>query len=344
MTENRLRRRGTEASVEEWELIARDDPLLSVRDLRTQFDTAEGTVRAVDGVSFDIRPGEVLGLVGESGSGKSVTSLSLMRLIRSPGEMVGGEIRYDGRNLLEMSKENLRKIRGNDVSMVFQEPSSALNPVFDVGWQVGEPLRVHEDLSRAASRQRAIELMRQVDIPSPEKRVDDYPFQFSGGMQQRAMIAMALACEPQLLIADEPTTALDVTIEAAILDLIRELNESLGMAMLLVTHDLSVVAELCDRVAVMYAGRIVEYGDVGTIFEDPRHPYTQGLLRCILDPTSDEQAMDPIGGEPPDPTAFPTGCHYVDRCDAAVEECRGTDPRLREVEPDHYSACIWENP
>ncbi|MEF8790692.1 MAG: ABC transporter ATP-binding protein [Haloarculaceae archaeon] len=328
----------------EWELIARDDPLLSVRDLRTHFDTPEGELRAVDGVSFEIQPGEVLGLVGESGSGKSVTSLSLMGLIRPPGEVHGGEVRFDGEDLRGLPPERLRRLRGDELAMIFQEPMSALNPVFDVGWQVGEPLRVHRDLEMGASRERAVELMRRVGIPSPESRIDDYPHQFSGGMQQRAMIAMALACEPRLLVADEPTTALDVTIEAAILDLIRELNETMGMATLLVTHDLSVVAEICDRVAVMYAGRIVEYGDVETIFADPRHPYTKGLLRCIPDPRLDEQDLDPVRGEPPDPRAFPDGCHYADRCPASVADCDRIDPRLRRVGPDHFSACIWEDP
>ena len=336
--------RTDESDPDEWELIARDDPLLSVRDLRTHFHTDEGELKAVDGVSFEIQEGEVLGLVGESGSGKSVTSLSLMDLVRSPGEIVDGEILYDGEDVREMSPERLRALRGNEIAMTFQEPDSALNPVFDVGWQIGEPLRVHEDLKMEASRERAVELMRQVGIPSPEARVDDYPYQFSGGMAQRAMIAMALACEPNLLIADEPTTALDVTIEAGILDLIRDLTDSLGMATLLVTHDMGVVAELCDRVAVMYAGRIVEYGDVETVFEDPRHPYTQGLLGCIPDPTASTQSLDPIGGEPPDPREFPEGCHFAERCPASVEECARTDPRLRTVGDDHYSACIWEDP
>ena len=344
MTDTTHRQRTEQSATEEWATIAREDPLLSVRDLRTNFHTDEGELRAVDGVSFEIEPGEVLGLVGESGSGKSVTSLSLLGLIRPPGEIVDGQILFDDENLRDLSAERLRQLRGDEIAMIFQEPMSALNPVFDVGWQVGEPLRVHRGLGHGASRERAVELMRRVGIPSPESRVDDYPFQFSGGMQQRAMIAMALACEPRLLIADEPTTALDVTTEAAILDLIRELSDTTEMAMLLVTHDLGVVAEICDRVAVMYAGRIVEYGDVETIFADPRHPYTQGLLRCIPDPRTEQQSLDPIRGEPPDPRAFPGGCHYFDRCSASVEECERIDPRLRQVGPDHFSACIWRNP
>jgi oligopeptide/dipeptide ABC transporter ATP-binding protein len=339
--------RSEPTEVPEWELIREtegDEPLLSVRDLRTYFDTEKGTVRAADGVSLDIGEGEIVGLVGESGSGKSVTSLSLMRLIQSPGYIDGGEIVFDGEDLTRASKEEMRELRGDRMSMIFQEPMSALNPVFDIGWQIGEPLRVHNDMKEKASRRRAVELMRRVGIPSPEERVDDYPHQFSGGMRQRAMIAMALACEPDLLIADEPTTALDVTIEAQILDLIAELNEELGMAVLLITHDLGVVAETCDRVAVMYAGRIVEYADVETLFSDPRHPYTKGLLSCVPNPAEDEQDLRPIGGEVPDLADPPVGCNFAPRCPYAIEDCHEIDPRLREVDDDHYSACIWEDP
>jgi peptide/nickel transport system ATP-binding protein len=328
----------------EWELIHRGEPLLSVRDLHTWFDMDEGVVRAADGVSFEIQPGEILGLVGESGSGKSVTSLSLMRLIQPPGYIRDGEVWFDGENLLEKSKSEMRELRGDRISMIFQEPTTALNPVFDIGWQVGEPLRVHRELKEKASRHRAVELMRRVGIPSPEDRVDDFPHQFSGGMRQRAMIAMSLACEPDLLIADEPTTALDVTIEAQILELIQELSHELGTAVLLITHDLGVIAEVCDRVAVMYAGRIVEYTDVRTLFEDPRHPYTKGLLDCIPDPTEDSQTLAPIGGEVPSLTDLPAGCNFHPRCPYAVEDCERIDPRLREVDNDHHSACIWEDP
>jgi oligopeptide/dipeptide ABC transporter ATP-binding protein len=321
-----------------------DDPLLSVRNLHTRFDTDDGTVRAADGVSFEIEEGEILGLVGESGSGKSITSRSLMDLVPKPGYIPEGEIRFKGENLLEKSTEELRSIRGNEISMIFQEPMSALNPVFDIGWQVGEPLRVHRDMKKQAARGRAADLMRQIGIPSAEDRIDDYPHQFSGGMRQRAMIAMALACEPDLLIADEPTTALDVTIEAQILDLIDDLNDELGMAVLLVTHDLAVVAEVCDRVAVMYAGRIVEYGDVETVFGDPRHPYTKGLLDCIPDPRSERVAFDSIEGDVPELHDLPDGCTFAERCPYAVEECEEIDPRLREVDDGHFSACIWEDP
>jgi oligopeptide/dipeptide ABC transporter ATP-binding protein len=320
------------------------EPLLSVRDLNVEFDVDGGSVQAVNGVSFAVDEGEILGVVGESGSGKSVTSLSLLRLLRPPGRVTGGEIKFRGENILGWSPEKMRTIRGREVSMVFQEPATALNPVFDVGWQVGEPLRVHEDQQLDPSRDRAIDLLRRVGVPGAEERVDDFPHEFSGGMRQRAMIAMALACEPALLVADEPTTALDVTIEAQILDLVQELNRDLGMAVVLVTHDLSVVAEVCDSVAVMYAGEIVEYADVETIFEDPRHPYTQGLLRSVLDPRADEQTLDPIGGEVPDPTALPPGCSFAPRCPYAIEECTHTDPGLRSVGEAHDSACIWEDP
>ena len=337
--------RSTPTTEPEWKAIKRaEDPLLSVEDLHVRFDTKSSTVQAVDGVSFEIQEGEILGLVGESGCGKSVTSRSLMNLVPSPGEIHEGRVNLHGRNILELSKEEVRKIRGDEVSMVFQEPGSALNPVFDVGWQIGESLRVHQGLDTKESRQRAIDLMTKVGIPSPEDRVDDYPHQFSGGMKQRAMLSMALANHPDLLIADEPTTALDVTIEAQILDLIQELNEELGMAVLLVTHDLGVVAEVCDRVAVMYAGRIVEYADVEDVFLDPRHPYTQGLLECVPDPTTSDRVLSPIEGQVPDLANTPEGCNFADRCPAAVDDCLDTDPRLREVAEDHYSACIWEDP
>jgi oligopeptide/dipeptide ABC transporter ATP-binding protein len=336
---------GSPMKNDEWELISQSDrSLLSVQDLKTQFFTEEGVIHAVDGASFEIKADEILGVVGESGCGKSVTSRSIMRLIQSPGQIVDGAVFFDGENLLEKSKEEMRALSGNRISMIFQEPMSALNPVYDIGWQIGEPLRVHRDMNEKASRKRAVELMRQVGIPNPEEGVDDYPHQFSGGMRQRAMIAMALACEPDLLIADEPTTALDVTIEAQILDLIQKLNEKRDMAVLLITHDLGVIAEVCDRVAVMYAGRIVEYADVEDIFEDPRHPYTKGLLDCVPDPRIDMQDLEPIGGEVPDLAEPPTGCNFHPRCPYAIEKCQNIDPHLCEVSDDHYSACIWEDP
>ena len=343
MTE-RFEASGETDGADEAELVFSDDTLLSVRNLRTRFDTDGAPVHAVDGVSFNIHEGEILGIVGESGCGKSVTSLSLMDLVPEPGTVHGGQVLFDGEDVLSQSEEAKRQLRGNRISMVFQEPAKALNPVFDIGWQVGEPLRVHRDMSEAASRAEAVELMRRVGIPSPEERVDDYAHEFSGGMRQRAMLSMALACTPDLLIADEPTTALDVTIEAQILDLIQDLNEQTGMSVLIVTHDLGVVAQVCDRVAVMYAGRIVEYGDVEDIFADPRHPYTRGLIDCVPDPTTDDQALDPIPGSVPDLADTPDGCNFEPRCPYATDECKTTDPRLQEVGSDHFSACIWEDP
>lgn len=329
----------------EAERIGRDnEPLLSVQNLHTRFDTEGGTVRAADGVSFEVNTGEILGIVGESGCGKSVTSLSLMGLVDSPGYIADGSVMFDGIDLTELSREELRQYRGNRISMVFQEPSTAMNPVYNIGWQVGEPLRIHEDMKKSASRTRAVDLMRQVGIPSPEDRVDDYPHQFSGGMLQRAVISMALACEPDLLIADEPTTALDVTIQAQILDIIKELNDELDMSVIIVTHNLGVVAETCDRVAVMYAGRVVEYGTVHEIFNEPRHPYTQGLIGAVPDPTRDGQNLSPIPGTVPNLAGTPEGCNFASRCPYATDECLRFDPRLREVDDRHYSACIFDDP
>ncbi len=330
---------------EEAERISRvEEPLLSVQNLHTRFDTDEGAVRAADGVSFEVDKGEILGIVGESGCGKSVTSLSLMGLVDAPGYIADGSVMFDGVDLTELSREELREYRGNRISMVFQEPSTAMNPVYNIGWQVGEPLRIHEEMKKSASRTRAVDLMRRVGIPSPEDRVDDYPHQFSGGMLQRAVISMALACEPDLLIADEPTTALDVTIQAQILDIIKELNDELDMSVIIVTHNLGVVAETCDRVAVMYAGRVVEYGTVDEIFNDPRHPYTQGLTQAVPDPTRDGQKLSPIPGTVPNLAATPDGCNFASRCPYAVDECEQFDPRLREVDDEHYSACIFDDP
>lgn len=331
-------------AVSEWERIREGRNLLSVRGLRTHFKLKDRTVEAVNGVSFEIGESEILGLIGESGCGKSATCRSLMRLIDPPGEIVGGQVMFKGEDVLSMGREQVRKLRGNEMSMVFQEPGSALNPVLTIGKQIGEPLRVHEGYDKELARERAIELMEQVGIPSPERRVDDYPHEFSGGMAQRAVIAMALACEPDLLIADEPTTNLDVTIEAQILELIEDITESLDMSVLLVTHDLGVAAEVCDRIAVMYAGRVVEYGHVMDIFKDPRHPYTRGLLDSLPDPNSGGGELFSIPGEVPDLSNLPDGCHYAERCDFAIDDCREVDPRLREVSDRRFSACIWDDP
>ncbi len=320
------------------------EPLLVIRDLRTYFHTDDGTARAVDGVSLDVSAGEVLGLVGESGSGKSVTSLSIMRLVpQPPGEiMAGSSIRFAGRDLLELPEKEMRRVRGNDVAMIFQEPMTSLNPVFTVGRQIVEALRLHLGMDKREARERATELLRIVGIADPQTRVDEYPHQMSGGMRQRVMIAMALACEPDLLIADEPTTALDVTIQAQILELLAELRERLGMAMLLITHDLGVVAEVCDRVAVMYAGQIVETGDVGEIFNDPRHPYTEGLLRAIPRLGRSAGRLAVIPGTVPAPTRWPAGCRFHDRCPYAWDRCRQEHPPLLTVGPGRGSRCWLE--
>ncbi len=321
-----------------------DAPLLEVRDLRTYFHTDAGEARAVDGVSFVVREREVLGLVGESGCGKSVTSLSIMRLVpRPPGEIVeGSSVRLRGRELLALSEKEMRSVRGDDIAMIFQEPMTSLNPVHTVGAQIEEPLRVHRGMRRREARERAIELLRLVGIADPHTRVDEYPHQLSGGMRQRVMIAMALACEPDLLIADEPTTALDVTIQAQILELLAELRERIGMAMLLITHDLGVVAEVCDRVAVMYAGQIVESGAVGDLFREPRHPYTEGLLRAVPRPGRHEERLAVIPGTVPNPAEWPAGCRFHERCPYAWDRCVAEHPPLIEVGAGRASRCWLE--
>ncbi|MBA2704580.1 MAG: ABC transporter ATP-binding protein [Blastocatellia bacterium] len=299
--------------------------LLEVNNLQTHFPTRAGLVRAVDGVSFYIDKGELLGLVGESGCGKSVTALSIMRLIAPPGKIVGGEISFDGRNLLKLSDSEMRAIRGDDIAMIFQDPMTSLNPVFTVGEQIAEALRLHRKLSRKAAREGAIEAMREVSIPDPARRIKDYPHQLSGGMRQRVMIAMALACDPKLLIADEPTTALDVTIQAQILELLNELRKNRELAVLLITHDLGVVAEVADRVAVMYTGRIVEESPVEELFARPRHPYTEGLLRSVPKLSSASAAkaerLETIEGTVPSPTDLPPGCHFAPRCPYRLPRC-----------------------
>jgi oligopeptide/dipeptide ABC transporter ATP-binding protein len=299
--------------------------LLEVTNLRTQFSTRAGLVKAVDGVTFSIGEGELLGLVGESGCGKSVTALSIMRLISSPGKVVGGSILIKGEDLVKASPERLREIRGNDIAMIFQDPMTSLNPVFTVGEQIAEALRLHRNLNRKQAREAAIEAMREVSIPSPERRVLDYPHQLSGGMRQRVMIAMALACDPELLIADEPTTALDVTIQAQILELLNELRVSRKLAILLITHDLGVVAEVADRVCVMYTGKIVEESNVDELFADPKHPYTRGLIRSVPKLTeaglTKAHRLQTIDGTVPSPTNLPFGCHFAPRCEFRMEIC-----------------------
>jgi oligopeptide/dipeptide ABC transporter ATP-binding protein len=320
-------------------------PVLQIEDLRTHFFTAIGTVRAVDGVSYALKPGETLGVVGESGCGKSVTALSVLRLVANPpGRIVGGAIRLDGKNLLELSEAEMEKIRGNDISMIFQEPMTSLNPLFTVGWQISEAVALHQGLSRREAWGRAVEMLRRVQIPEPEKRAHAYPHQLSGGMRQRVMIAMALSCNPKVLIADEPTTALDVTIQAQILDLMRELQETLGTAIILITHDMGVVAENADRVVVMYAGRKVEEAPAAELFDAPGHPYTKGLLGSIphLDTaaSSNRRArLNEIKGMVPSLFNLPPGCSFAARCAYSTDQCREVTPALEEWRPGHWIAC-----
>ncbi|MFN2456326.1 MAG: ABC transporter ATP-binding protein, partial [Pyrinomonadaceae bacterium] len=318
--------------------------LLEVNSLQTHFPTRAGLVRAVDDVSFYIDKGELLGLVGESGCGKSITALSVMRLIAPPGKIVGGDISFDGRNLLKLSDSDMRAIRGDDIAMIFQDPMTSLNPVFTVGEQIAEALRLHRKLSRKAAREGAIEAMREVSIPDPARRIDDYPHQLSGGMRQRVMIAMALACDPKLLIADEPTTALDVTIQAQILELLNELRKNRELAVLLITHDLGVVAEVADRVAVMYTGRIVEESPVEELFARPRHPYTEGLLRSVPKLTTaaagKAERLETIEGTVPSPTQLPPGCHFAPRCPYRMPRCTAEEIPLYALEGEVRVRCV----
>jgi oligopeptide transport system ATP-binding protein len=319
-------------------------PVLEVRDLQTQFHTPDGIVKAVNGVSFYVERGETLGIVGESGCGKSVTSLSIMRLIPSPpGKIAGGQILFDGEDLVHATEEEMRHIRGNRIAMIFQDPMTSLNPVLTIGRQITESLELHMNLNQREARNRAAELLDLVGIPSAAKRLDNYPHQFSGGMRQRVMIAMALSCNPELLIADEPTTALDVTIQAQILELINRLKDELEMAVLIITHDLGVVAGMADRVTVMYAGRVVEEGPTKELFANPRMPYTIGLLRSIprLD-ESREAKLTPIRGLPPDLINLPEICPFSPRCDYAQEKCLTKTPPLRSVGHDHRAACLFD--
>jgi peptide/nickel transport system ATP-binding protein len=309
------------------------ESLLEVGNLRTYFRTDAGLARSVDGVSFSIAPGEVLGIVGESGCGKSVTSLSIMRLVpEPPGEiMEGSSIRLRGEDLVRASNARMREIRGNEIAMIFQEPMTSLNPVFTVGEQIAEAIRLHRHKSSAEARAEAIEMLRLVGIPNPEDRADQYPHQLSGGQRQRVMIAMALCCDPSLLIADEPTTALDVTIQAQILELLAQLRQRLGMAIILITHDLGVVAEVCDRVAVMYAGEIVEEGSVDVLFRDPRHPYTEGLLQAMPRLGKQAERLSVIPGTVPAATAWPVGCRFHTRCPYGWELCVEQHPELQAI-------------
>ncbi|HZT57831.1 MAG TPA: ABC transporter ATP-binding protein, partial [Pyrinomonadaceae bacterium] len=310
--------------------------LLEVKNLQTHFRTRAGLVRAVDGVSFQVDEGELLGLVGESGCGKSITALSVMRLVAPPGKIVGGEVWFGGENLLKASDARMREIRGDDIAMIFQDPMTSLNPVFTVGEQIAEALRLHRNLNRKQAREAAVEAMREVAIPDPARRAGDYPHQLSGGMRQRVMIAMALACDPKMLIADEPTTALDVTIQAQILELIDELRRTRNLAVLLITHDLGVVAEVADRVAVMYTGRVVEESPVAELFARPKHPYTEGLLRSVPKLTAagvkKEERLSTIEGTVPKPTNLPEGCHFAPRCPHRMPRCTEGDIPLYQLD------------
>ena len=319
--------------------------LLEVQDLHTQFFTRDGVVRAVDGVSFQLSAGETLGLVGESGCGKSVTALSLMRLIpQPPGKITEGAITFDGQDVLKMDDDEVRGIRGNNIAMIFQDPMTSLNPVLTISRQISEALELHLKMDRSEARKRTVELLELVGIPSAKKRLDDYPHQFSGGMRQRVMIAMALSCNPTLLIADEPTTALDVTIQAQILDLMRTLQKDTGAGVIMITHSMGVVAGMADRIQVMYAGHIVETASTEEIFGNPRHPYTVGLMKSI--PRLDAQRkskLEPIRGLPPDLIDLPDMCPFVPRCNYAREKCEQKRPPLLDVAPGHYSACwFWD--
>jgi peptide/nickel transport system ATP-binding protein len=318
------------------------EPLLRVDDLKTYFYTDTAVVRAVDGVSFEVNAGETLAVVGESGSGKSVTALSILRLVaQPPGKIVNGRIVFRGRDLLTLSDREMRAVRGKDISMIFQEPMTALNPVYSVGEQIIETLIVHEHLDRKAARARAIQMLERVGIPAAAERVDQYPHQLSGGMRQRVMIAMALACRPAVLIADEPTTALDVTIQAQILELLKELQREMGMAVILITHDLGVVAETADRMAVMYAGQVVEYCDVATAFSQPLHPYTAGLQASLPKLGVITDRLRVIPGTVPNPANFPSGCRFHPRCPVMISKCL-EEPPLERHRPEHLSRC-WRS-
>lgn len=329
-------------------MTSNDKPLLEVKGLKTYFYTEEGVVRAVDGVDFEVYPGEVLGIVGESGCGKSVTSLSIMRLISKPGRVDAGEILLDGEDLLKFPEDEMIKVRGNRISMIFQQPQTALNPVFKVGEQLAEVLDVHQGLGREAGWQRAINLLKMVGVPDPERRVEAYPHELSGGMAQRVMIAMALACVPELLIADEPTTALDVTIQAQILDLMRDMRKEMNTSVILITHDLGVVAEMAERVAVMYAGEIVEQTDVNSLFDEPMHPYTQGLIGSIPILGEIKERLDVIPGSVPNLVNLPPGCRFAPRCQARLKHaltiCTEQKPELTEVKTAHKVRCwLYQN-
>jgi len=320
-------------------MINNRKPLLEVKDLKTYFFTEDGVVKAVDGVDFEVYQGETLGIVGESACGKSVTAFSIMKLLDYPGKTVGGEVIFKGENLLEKTEDEMRRIRGKEIAMIFQEPMTALNPVLTVGFQISEALMTHFKISKEEAMKKSVELLKKVGIPIPEQRVNEYPHQLSGGMRQRAMIAMAMSCDPSLLIADEPTTALDVTIQAQILDLMRSLLKDFNGSLIMITHDLGVIAEIADRIAVMYAGKVVEHADKKTIFHNPLHPYTFGLLTSIPRLDLELKRLDTIPGIVPDPLHFPVGCKFNPRCRFATDRCKEEEPCLVKVEEGHLVRC-----
>jgi oligopeptide/dipeptide ABC transporter ATP-binding protein len=315
--------------------------ILEVKNLKTHFETDEGTVPAVDGIDFTLKKGKTLCVVGESGCGKSVTAYTLMRLIpMPPGKIVAGEILYKGADLVKITEREMREIRGNELAMIFQEPMTSLNPVYTIGNQIMEAITLHQQVDGKEARKRAIEMLIKVGIPDPELRIDDYPHQMSGGMKQRVMIAMALSCNPEVLIADEPTTALDVTIQAQILDLLQGLQKTEDMSILMITHDLAVVAEIADEVLVMYASKVVEKAEVGELFKNPKHPYTKGLLKAIPQLGQRVDRLNEIKGQVPKPQDYPVGCHFADRCPDVKDECRKAEPKTIEVSKDHFVACV----
>ena len=322
--------------------MSQSEPILEIKDLCVEFQTVEGTVHAVDHLNYTLHKGEKLGIVGESGSGKSVSSLGMMQLIPNPpGRITGGEILYHGKDLVKASEKEMQKIRGNEISMIFQEPMTSLNPIIKCGKQIAESLRLHRGMKKKEAMEEAVRMMRAVGIANPEVRAHEYPHQMSGGMRQRVMIAMALACQPQILIADEPTTALDVTIQAQILDLIRELNESMGTSVVFITHDLGVVSELCDTVIVMYTGHIVEQAPVKELFESPKHPYTKGLLNAIPKITRERNPLETIEGMVPNPTERIEGCSFSPRCPYATDQCRKVEPPMAELSDGRLVRC-WQ--
>lgn len=319
--------------------MSQEQALLSVRDLKTYFHTENGVIPSVDGVSFQLNKGEVVAIVGESGCGKSVTSYSIMGLVGSPGKIEGGEVLFEGKDLTKLSNRQMRKLRGNEISMIFQEPLTSLNPLFTVGFQISEVILLHENVTKKQAKEKTLEMITKVGIPNASKVYYSFPHQLSGGMRQRIMIAIALACNPKLLIADEPTTALDVTIQAQILQLMKNLRQELGTSILLITHDLGVVAEMVDRVIVMYAGQVVEQGDVFQLFQDPKHPYTKGLMDSTPKIHERKEELYSIHGTVPTPTNMPTGCRFYPRCDFATEKCKKEAPALTEVKADYQVRC-----